>query len=265
MRRPPAVALLPFLAGCTFAPGGPMSTLHEVRVTGEAAATELETGDGRTVALDRAELVLGTVSLQALAGGGGGGSFDPADPPEGFSLCHNGHCHYVDGSLWSYGEIEVWLAGDSASWSEVGALVHPAAYASDGTPDEVRLDLLDPEDLVRFEGPLLLGTGDLDRVHLDGTLLLAGRIVQGAQEAEISMNASLAEGLVGNLGVEVDRDLPAAVALDLSWTLPADLLEGAALEVGWGEALVLDSEDEDTEVAVAAAEGTLLEAELLER
>ena len=27
---------------------------------------------------------------------GGGGAFDPANPPPGYSLCHQGHCHRDD-------------------------------------------------------------------------------------------------------------------------------------------------------------------------
>lgn len=49
-------------------------------------------------------------------------SFDIANPPPGYSNCHNGHCHHVSGRLVPYDEIEAELAG--------GGKGPPAAAAS---------------------------------------------------------------------------------------------------------------------------------------
>lgn len=264
MRRARPAALVALLGGCTFTPGGPMSTLAEVRVTGGVASEELALEDGRTVSLETAEVLLGTVTLQRLASGGGGGSFDPASPPEGFSLCHNGHCHYEDGSLWTYGEIEVWLAGDSASWVDVAAIAHEEGFEEDDVAVHVGIDLLEPEDVVIFEGPLGLESGDLGRVHLDGVLTLGGHLHEGGESTRLAVFAPLSEGLVGNLDVTVDRDLPEVVAVEASWTLPEDLFAGAELAVEEGEPLLLDGEDGDSALVVEAAEAALLEADLVE-
>ena len=40
-------------------------------------------------------------------------SFDPANPPEGYTLCHGSHCHTDDGKIVSYEEIEKELLNKS--------------------------------------------------------------------------------------------------------------------------------------------------------
>ena len=40
------------------------------------------------------------------------GEFDPANPPEGFSNCHNGHCHADAGGIVEFADIP--LGGDAA-------------------------------------------------------------------------------------------------------------------------------------------------------
>jgi hypothetical protein len=69
-----------------------LNTLYQARVT-------------------RALVTVESIALQDLGGDGGGVSFDPAHPPPGYSLCHNGHCHANDGRLVPYAEIEAELAG----------------------------------------------------------------------------------------------------------------------------------------------------------
>jgi hypothetical protein len=59
-----------------------------------------------TIRLERIEL-----TASSGGGGGGGGTFDPANPPPGYSLCHNGHCHRDDGALIDYEDIAAELGG----------------------------------------------------------------------------------------------------------------------------------------------------------
>lgn len=48
--------------------------------------------------------------------------FDPANPPAGYSLCHNGHCHADSGELVDYDKIILALGG-SSSGKEVGQII----------------------------------------------------------------------------------------------------------------------------------------------
>jgi hypothetical protein len=49
-----------------------------------------------------------------LSTGEDSAGFDPAHPPEGYSLCHNGHCHGPGGSLVPYDEIQRQVSGASS-------------------------------------------------------------------------------------------------------------------------------------------------------
>jgi hypothetical protein len=110
-----AASSLAVAAGCAIGPGQPFAELDatlDARFTPEADRVAADgfvrlAGDVE-IALDRFEL--DTTELVLLDLGGAGGAFDPANPPPGYSLCHNGHCHAADGRLVSYEEIAAELA-----------------------------------------------------------------------------------------------------------------------------------------------------------
>ncbi len=80
--------------------------------------------------LDIAELEVASVALVAS---GESSAFDPSDPPEGYSNCHNGHCHHASGRIVDYGNIanELALAGALAPALIIGGgVVNPEAGAS---------------------------------------------------------------------------------------------------------------------------------------
>jgi len=95
-------------AGCTFTDGDYFAVV-DAHIHAELDRTDRDRGDGWLaldsgfeVRIDSLELEIGDLlvtSSQASA------DFDPANPPEGYSLCHNGHCHAADGSLVSYEDI----------------------------------------------------------------------------------------------------------------------------------------------------------------
>ena len=60
-------------------------------------------------------MTLHTDELSLINNGQTGLSFDPSNPPPGYTLCHNGHCHSVDGSLVPYEEISNELAQGGSS------------------------------------------------------------------------------------------------------------------------------------------------------
>jgi len=108
--------------GCTFVPGAPMAWLTaEVTVASDDfASRQLDDGSVRTsqdlrlegfaVSVDVAgvELSQAATDVEIL-------SFDPANPPPGYSLCHNGHCHHDSGDLVDYADIEAELNGGVAT------------------------------------------------------------------------------------------------------------------------------------------------------
>jgi hypothetical protein len=104
------------LAACAWGPGEPFATLSgriEARLEVPGGR---DLGDGWQMLASNYQLAIDTLALEtggvALRdAGAGGGVFDPVNPPPGYSLCHNGHCHSDDGSLVSYEDITAGLGG----------------------------------------------------------------------------------------------------------------------------------------------------------
>ena len=142
--------MIALLSACTFQPGGAFTTLTQTTLSG---VVEAEDAPGELV------LQVDAIVLQSLSSTV---RFDETDPQPPFTLCHNGHCHHEDGSLWSITEIEVWLAGDEATWEDVLVL-------SGG-----ELDMLSGETLVDDEPvdlPMLSAEQVVVEVHdIDGRL-----------------------------------------------------------------------------------------------
>jgi hypothetical protein len=115
-----AVAVAALAGGCAFTDGGPFAVLSAELAASAPIETDRALEDGwqklasdYEVRIESLELELEPIALIEIAGGELG--FDPANPPPGYSLCHNGHCHRDDGALVSYEEIAAELAGDSGA------------------------------------------------------------------------------------------------------------------------------------------------------
>ena len=114
-------ALIGFAAsGCALEPGDPWGVVRaglEVRLDLSGGRLDPEgrvrTSDDYRVQLQALELEIEAVEF--VAGETSALSFDPANPPPGYSLCHNGHCHADDGRLVDYADIAAELAGGAAS------------------------------------------------------------------------------------------------------------------------------------------------------
>lgn len=254
------MTLLLLLAACTFQPGTGFTRLNATSL--EAALVPGEARDlgdhavltrqSYAVALDRMDLAVGEVVLEAL-GGGGSTTFDPANPPDGYTLCHGGHCHAEDGSLVSYAEIEAELAGGTATWSAVATL-----------PVGLTLDLLDPVplDLTEVEPSPELPMADVRRlvVRVEG-LALSGEVSGGdLADAFLSFEADLegAVDLATDLDLPIDRDqaptLSLAVTVEPDGTLFDDLAFSALAEDG---TVTLTTTDEAGATVLAAVAATL--------
>jgi hypothetical protein len=217
------VALPMALASCTFVPGSGFATVSHAEVVAAfhpgdrgTAADGVLTDLGYLVQVDLFELELEQAVLLELTGGAHG-AFDPADPPPGYSSCHGGHCHAADGSLVSYAEIEVELAGDAAALTPVVTL---------GV--EAIADLLTGEPLHAEVGPSVeLPMVELRQLEVEAHRLVLEATVSGGPEGgELAAPVALRVDLEGHLrfggGVDLDVDRDSAPELDLIVELPID-------------------------------------------
>lgn len=107
-----ALLLLGSMLGCTLPPGEPWQTV--TMTTDAVFDTDGRVGDnGRFRTSKSYEIEFESVALtgygfriEGLTIVAGLETFDPLNPPAGYSLCHNGHCHYSDGSLVDYEDIQ---------------------------------------------------------------------------------------------------------------------------------------------------------------
>jgi hypothetical protein len=126
------LALFPLAAGgCAFGSGDAFADLSASLDAELVALPDRDVGEGwqklsndYEVRFTRAAIAVESIDLLDAGGGGGGdgATFDPANPPPGYSLCHNGHCHADDGRLVSYEEIAAELAGGGSGPSTVVSL-----------------------------------------------------------------------------------------------------------------------------------------------
>ncbi len=192
------------LVACTFAPGRGWGELTSAALDARyepGAARDL--GDGRTLTnlgyeVTIASFVLDFGELELLElQGGGSATFDPANPPPGYTLCHGGHCHSESGALVDYADVAAELAGDDASFSPV-----------------VRFPVDAPADLVAGASwALPLPDEDLGAVAITKTRLgvsgvaLRGEVSDGAGwTAPLDVALALDAALEGGIDLVFGRD-----------------------------------------------------------
>ncbi len=260
-----ALALLVPLAtaGCATGPGHGFGEIVGLTLDARyAPGVARDLGDGWAltdrgyrVRLDRLEVEASSLALEQLAGGGGEVTFDPANPPDGFLLCHGGHCHAEDGSVWSYEEVEAELAGGEDAWSTVvtfdlarGLDLREGAVVEWGACDPSCT--LPAADVGRVSLPL-------EEVSLEAT-------VWDDADGTVAWTVELEPGAVGTLrgalDLPLDRDHDPVLTLGLTAAVDGVLLDGidlAALQPRGG-ALSLDA-DLSAEV-IANLETTEIEA-----
>lgn len=140
-----AGALLLSLSACTTDDGRPWGEIRPTLVVEQDFTEQLQHGalrsnEGFLIEIEELALVLEAFEL-ALADGSAPTSFDPSNPPDGYSLCHNGHCHHADGRLVSYEEIVQELAGDTgASAQKVRLFPENSVVEVTATPHPLALE-----------------------------------------------------------------------------------------------------------------------------
>jgi len=244
------------LAGCARGPGNGFGEIAGISLEAAFAPSEARdlgggwalTDLGYRFRVDQLDVDGGELLLEQLPGAGGG-TFDPANPPPGYTLCHGGHCHAEDGSLVDYEDIEAELAGGEGAWTPVAAFA-----AGDG------LDLVGGETRSwdTCEPSCLLGAGHLKRSSLPlGAATLEATVwddAGGTTEWTLALQSADAGTLHGTLDLPLDRDHDPVLTLALAVAVDGMLLDGLDPEelLPGGGALVLDE-------AAAAAVWTQLE------
>lgn len=230
------VSVMLCLWGCALGPGqgfghvgdGELHSAFDIspaRALGEAAFV---TNEGFEITLTEATLEVTSLRLLSVQGNVGAASFDPANPPPGYSLCHGGHCHSEDGALVPYEEIQAKLAGGSVSLVELAQLTPPR--------DASEVDLLSsgPTTLInRSEGDLPEGV--IGRAELVlGELRLHGVVrdpKQGGVEATLSVVVPFESPVTSVLSHSVDRDSRFSLEPSITYRPSSALFDGLTLDM----------------------------------
>ena len=254
------------LAGCAWEPGQGFAVVEPtVRVAYEPLA-DRAAGDGYQrlssdfqVRVDSGAMRVSGIELLASAGGTGG-SFDPANPPPGYSLCHGGHCHRDDGALIPYEQIAAEMGGGGGSRAVVTL------------PVSEPLNLLAPETRAVGCTPgcalpnaqVSQGRWAIETLRLEGTVRDARPTPRFPGELRFLLDLKPTDSdapvavLTGEVELPSDRAHPPEAKLDLSLALTAALFDA----VDWSALKqrpdgVVDFNDEDP--ANTAARKALLE------
>ncbi|WP_163865637.1 hypothetical protein [Myxococcus eversor] len=243
--------LLPFLllSGCALDSGEGFAVLEPTVTASYVPVASRNAGNGfqrlasdYQVSLGSAALGISHVELVGGAGGGGPTTFDPANPPPGYSLCHNGHCHSDGGALVDYEDIEAELGGGGSSSTLVAAL-HVDGEFNLLTPETTPVECEPDCELSRTA--ISRGVWEVTSVTLTG-VVRDSRATPRLAETPFRMTVVSeggAEGeeatplftLAGEVDVPSDREHKPRVKLALTLEVPPTVFDGldwAALTPG---------------------------------
>ena len=153
------------------------------------------------------------------------GDFDPANPPEGYSLCHNGHCHAADGSLPTYEEIAAKLGTAQSTGPTVRWL--PLKEAAPVRASATGADL--PLAPCGAQCDVGLGQATLLEVHLTDVRIKGD--ASGLNGSIGALDVTMPGKLIITKVIEVpfDRAHAPIATLDVDVQLPATLLDDVPL------------------------------------
>ncbi|GAB4516035.1 MAG: hypothetical protein Tsb0020_34680 [Haliangiales bacterium] len=206
--------LLALAPGCAWGDGEPFATVSATLTAELAIPPGRDLGQGWQQLASNYQVAIDEWRVEpdpvTLIGGDpdSAAGFDPANPPAGYSLCHNGHCHADDGSLVPYEDIadELGQGGDTSA--PVVALAVDDFDAAAGT--EQPLACAPSCDVPRTQ---------LLRAELPARrVVIRGRVRDGQEPARVAGEQEFAVDLViTNPGANPDAD-PSAD--DLRWSSP---------------------------------------------
>ena len=225
------------VSSCTFTGDG--DPWGEVAFDVEAsfqAGERLESGRVLTsrnysIEVSEVELHLGSVTLN-LVPAGTNQDFDPANPPEGFSLCHNGHCHADSGELVSFEDVAIIAAQREGDAGGVTQAIDARMLLS-STPTAVPLSECSDACQTNF--------GELASVDLNVVgISFEGRVFDTLQEARlsdegvpISATIPLNLNLQRKVGTAADKSTPVGIGVDVDLVLDGTLFD----KIEWADLL----------------------------
>jgi hypothetical protein len=170
-----------FAGGCAVADGEPWGWLEG---DAEARGELVEPGGAPTdgVSIDSVEAFFRVrLAETQTTSGGSGASFDPASPPPGYTLCHNGHCHSEGGDLVSYEDVREELNnGGGTSVVTIGRV--EGGGTLDGNPvdigrtaivNEAQIDTIEVQVNLDIRGTVTIDGADYDLVILTSPFLMS--------------------------------------------------------------------------------------------
>lgn len=232
-------------SGCTLDDGQPWGRLGlSASAVFDPAARLDDEGRIRTIDDYRVNVELlqvdpGTIDVEYLPPGEAL-SFEPAAPPEGYSLCHNGHCHADDGRLVDYEDIAAELNGGASGGGAVTYVCEDGFVLID--VDGAPLTLIPPES-ENLERGTLTGV----RLTLEGVVLhvtvFDSRTGENARLPEEGVHfedvIALNTALFTNQEITVDRGEDVNITIDATAEFPAELFDNIA----WDELGALPSDE----------------------
>ncbi|MCK6545631.1 hypothetical protein L6R52_07155 [Myxococcota bacterium] len=236
MRRLLVTSSLALLSGCALDAGHGFATVRSAEVGAAlepGAARDL--GDhtvltdlGYHVAITSASIGIDRVELRGIAAASsGGGVFDPADPPPGYSLCHGGHCHHESGRLVSYEDIQAELSGGAGPTESVVVTI-PVGETFDlltATPRPIPLDALTPSPELP-KTSLSRGLVHVTTLALEAT---ATRGALGEESVALSIAIDVSAPVAKGLFTAIDRDGPGELDVVARARLDGAIFDGLDL------------------------------------
>ncbi|MEY3210467.1 MAG: hypothetical protein RIT28_948 [Pseudomonadota bacterium] len=221
-------------SACTFTPGNAgFATLASAQLTAAhapGAARDLGdegllTSEGYAVKLSALRLTVGALHLDELQGASDV-SFDPANPPEGYGLCHGDHCHADTGELVSYAEIIAELAGEDAALVPVVSLTVNDTLDLLAGEDRALTEMSPSADLPMVD--ILQARLEVSALHLRGVATRWDTPEAGAWDLVIDL--PLSAPLTAALDLSIDRDVDPLLSLTLDLLVDGTLLDDLDLE-----------------------------------
>lgn len=221
------------LGGCAWEPGQGFAVVEPiVRAAYELLADRTADNDYQRLSSDyqvrvtSASMRLSNIELIAIAAGPG--SFNPASPPPGYSLCHGGHCHRDDGALIPYEQIIAEMGGGGGS-TTVATL--PVAEPLDLLAAEPRPVECMP-DCALPEASVSQGRWGVEELLLEGTVRDGRATPRFPGERRFRWELTRAPQseapaavLDGTVDLPSDRSTPPRAKLDLNLVLTAALFD----------------------------------------
>jgi hypothetical protein len=259
--------LLPLLlsAGCAWEAGEGFAVLQPTLRAEYTSIASRDAGNGYQrlssdfqVRLTTARVRLERIELLGRSSGGGPTRFDPANPPPGYTICHNGHCDREDGALIPYDEVEAGLSGGGAAASTIATL---AVGELDLLAPETRALECQPDCELPRTG-LSTGKWSLTALRLQGTVRdgRASPRITGEQPFRLELTPSGAQAqpvavLTGTLDIPSDREHAPRVLLDLGLSLTPAVFD----PVDWAAAMP----DQDGMVDLSTTDNEAVRTQLL--